>query len=130
MEENKHRPGGLMGALRRLVSSNAERESDELRRQAEEQGARPVDKCVDREHVLLRGTIRSVTIAPTDEPPRLEAEFDDGSGTVRLIWMGRRSISGLKAGSILRVEGRLSCQRGERKMYNPRYELTHVPGVL
>lgn len=129
MGDNKHRPGGLLGALRRLVISNAERESEDLRRQAEEHGARPVDECADREHVLLHGTIRSVMIAPTDEPPRLEAEFDDGSGNVQLIWMGRRSIAGVKAGSVLRVEGRISCHRGARKMYNPRYELTHVPGT-
>ncbi|WP_432557483.1 OB-fold nucleic acid binding domain-containing protein [Granulicoccus sp. GXG6511] len=128
MGESK-RPGGFMGALRRMVSSTAERDAEDMRRLAEEQGARPVDECVDRERVSLVGTIRSVTIPPPEEPPRLEAEFDDGSGQVKLIFMGRRSISGIQAGSILRIEGRLSCQRGQRKMFNPRYELTHVPGI-
>lgn len=129
MGEQKQRSGGLMRALKRMVSSNAELESEELRRDAEREGARQVQSCGDRERVVLRGTIRAVTIPPLDEPPRLEAEFDDGSGVVTLIWMGRRQISGIQPGTKLRVEGRISCQRRGRKMFNPRYELSHVPGV-
>lgn len=118
-----------MGALRRMVGSTAEREAEDLQRLAKEHGARLVVDCVDRERVSLVGTIRSVTIPPSHEPPRLEAEFDDGSGEVRLVFMGRRSISGIQAGSVLRIEGRLSCHRGERTMFNPGYELSYVPGV-
>ena len=128
MVQNK-RSGGLMGALRRMVGSTAERDDEDLRRLAEAHGARPVGDCVDRERVSLLGTIRSVASAPPDQAPRLEAEFEDGSGRVTLIFMGRRSITGIKAGSVLRVEGRLSCHRGQRKIFNPRYELTHVPGI-
>lgn len=128
MTEEK-KSGGFLRALKRMVSSTAELDSEDLRREAEREGAQPVASCTDREKVILRGTIRAVTHPPQDEPPRLEAEFDDGSGVVTLIWMGRREISGVQAGTILRVEGRISCQRDRRRMYNPRYELTHVPGV-
>lgn len=128
MTEDK-KSGGLLRALKRMVSSTAELESEELRRDAEREGARPVAGCSDREMVVLRGTIRAVTHPPQHEAPRLEAEFDDGSGVVTLIWMGRREISGVQAGSILRVEGRISCQKDRRTIYNPRYELSHVPGV-
>lgn len=116
-----------MRALRRLVSSNAELESEDLRREAERLGARQVAHCRDRERVVLRGTIRSVTMGTSDQPPRLEADFDDGSGRVRLIWMGRRRIAGIEEGASVRVEGRLSCYKYGRTMYNPYYELASVP---
>lgn len=128
MTEEK-KSGGFLRALKRMVSSTAELESEDLRREAEREGARQVVSCADREKVVLRGTIRAVTHPPLDEAPRLEAEFDDGSGVVTLIWMGRREISGVQAGSILKIEGRISCHKDRRTMYNPRYELTHVPGV-
>lgn len=123
MGEGRNR--GLLGALRRMVGSAAEFEE----RLTVTEGTSPVGQCTDRERVVLHGTIRSLTSAPAGEPPRLEAEFDDGSGLVRLIWMGRRAIAGIVEGSTLRVEGRLSCQHGERKIYNPRYQLTRVPGL-
>lgn len=126
---SKHRQGGLIRALRRLVSTNEALESEDLRREAERLGARQVSDCADRERVVLRGTIRTITIAPADEAPRLEAEFDDGSGRVTLIWIGRRAIAGIQPGSVLRIEGRLSCQKGQRRMYNPYYELSRVPGA-
>lgn len=115
-----------MRALRRLMSSNEELESEDLRREADRLGARQVADCQDRERVVLRGTVRSVTVGTSEEPPRLEADLDDGSGRVRLIWMGRRRIAGIEAGAILRVEGRLSSRKAERTMYNPYYELTSV----
>ncbi|MDO5501025.1 MAG: OB-fold nucleic acid binding domain-containing protein [Propionibacteriaceae bacterium] len=127
MGETRPRQGGLLGALRRMMSSTAERDADALRRQAEAIGARRIADCTDRDIVLLRGTIKSATTAPAEQPPRLEAHLDDGSGVVTLIWMGRRTISGIRPGAILRVEGRLSNDRGERRIYNPRYELIRVP---
>lgn len=129
MGPQKSRQGGLMRALRRMVSSDEELESEDLRWEAERLGARQVADCGDRDRVVLRGTIRTITIAPSTEAPRLEADFDDGSGRVTLIWMGRREIAGIRPGSILRVEGRLSCQGRNRRMYNPYYELTSVGGA-
>ena len=126
MADTSRRPGGLIGALRRMVSSPAERDADD--RQAQE-GTRLVGDCADRERVAFYGTIHNVASAPSDQPPRLEADFDDGSGHVLLIWMGRCTIAGITAGVRLRIEGRLSCQGSKRTIYNPRYELIHVPGV-
>lgn len=120
---------GLMGALRRMVSSTADLESADLRREAELEGANTIANCCSRERVVLRGTIRTVTLPTDAEFPRLEAEFDDGSGIITLVWMGRREVPGIQAGSKLRVEGRLSSNRGGWALYNPRYELTQVPGM-
>ena len=123
------RNGGLFGALRRMVGTNAELESEDLRREAERAGADTVATCAGRQRVVLQGIIRTVTLPPRSEAPRMEAEFDDGSGTITLVWLGRREVPGILAGTVLRVAGRLSVQRGGFVLYNPKYELVQVPGV-
>ena len=54
----------------------------------------------------------------------------DGSGSVTLVWLGRRQIPGIDPGRTLKVWGRISCHEGKRLLYNPRYELMHDPGCL
>lgn len=110
-------------AWRRLTSSQLEVESEDLREAARKAGAVSVGDCRDRQVVRLRGTIAAVTLSPKHGADWLEAVLDDGSGRVRLIWMGRHSIPGILAGKEVVVEGRILCEDGDRRMFNPRYEL-------
>ncbi len=114
-------------AVRRLTSSNEALESAQLRRDSARQGAQPVDTCRDRSKVELRGTIASLSVQPVDKTKWLEAELNDGSGAVTLIWMGRRSVPGIQAGAVLRVNGLISCSGKRRVIFNPRYELLALP---
>lgn len=113
----------FLRALRRLGASNAELQSQERQRLAESLGASRIADLQDREKATLRGTITVLTMKPRGGTPWLEAEFDDGSGTITLIWMGRRDIPGISAGRELTVNGRVSDVDGQRRMYNPHYEL-------
>ncbi|GAB3710471.1 OB-fold nucleic acid binding domain-containing protein [Mariniluteicoccus flavus] len=119
--------GSILGRLKRLTSSNEELESEERQRTAVEAGARTVRSCSDRERVTVRGTLDTVTLSPRESNPELVAELNDGSGTVTVTWMGRRQIAGIRAGTTIEVEGRISCQGGVRRMFNPRYRLLEVP---
>jgi RecG-like helicase len=110
-------------ALRRLASSNAELESEELQKQVRDAGAIPIRTCEDRQQVALTGTIATVTLNPRDGHPALEVELRDGSGAVTVVWLGRRQISGIEAGRTIKVWGRISCHENRRVLYNPRYEL-------
>lgn len=118
---------GILDRLRRLASSDEELESQERRRTAEQAGACPVHRCDDRARVTVRGRLDSVTLSPHGEPPQLVAELDDGSGRVTLVWMGRRTVAGIRAGTTLEATGRVLVAQGERRMYNPRYVLLQVP---
>jgi hypothetical protein len=77
----------------------------------------------DRERVKLRGALRTVTLRPRAGVPALEAELDDGSGVLTVVWLGRRRIAGIEPGRAISVEGRIGAHEGTRVMYNPRYEL-------
>ncbi|MEE9965362.1 MAG: OB-fold nucleic acid binding domain-containing protein [Propionicimonas sp.] len=103
--------------------SNAELESAERQRAAEQIGANKVGELTDRQMARLRGTITELTVKPREGMPWLEAELSDGSGSITLIWMGRREIPGVIAGRQMVVSGRVSCVDGHRSLYNPRYDL-------
>ena len=53
----------------------------------------------------------------------MEADLWDGTGNVTLIWLGRRDIAGIQPGRRMIVHGRIATVRGDRTIYNPRYEL-------
>jgi RecG-like helicase len=94
-----------------------------MQRTVREEGAVPIRTCEDRERVALTGTISAVTINPRGGHPALEVELHDGSGSVTLLWLGRREIPGIDPGRTVKVWGRISCHDGRRLLYNPRYEL-------
>lgn len=119
---------GQGSKLRRLFSRLAadpdELQADEL--QAEIQAsaeAMPIGRCQDREQVCLVGTLRTVTFRPHAGVPALEAELWDGTGTVSVVWLGRRQIPGISPGRTIKLRGRITTLRGNRAIYNPIYEL-------
>lgn len=83
-----------------------------------------IDDCRDREKVTLHGTLSDVRTTLCDGTPSLRAQLGDGSGTVTVIWLGRKEIPGIAPGRSVRIIGRVSCRQDRRVVYNPRYELT------
>lgn len=115
--------------LRRTISrwaSTDDQHARELRRTFAAQEGAGIDQigdAVDRERVRLRGTLRTVTLRPRGGVPALEAELYDGTGSITVIWLGRRQISGVVPGRSIEIQGRIGRHDGQRIMYNPRYEL-------
>ncbi|WP_020575710.1 OB-fold nucleic acid binding domain-containing protein [Actinopolymorpha alba] len=120
------RAGIWRRALSRLTSSQDALEDAELQEDVLQSGYDPVRTCADREVVRLRGTLRTVTLRPRAGTPSLEADLYDGSGTVTLVWLGRRRIAGIEPDRAIVVEGRIAVQDDRRIMYNPRYELQPI----
>src|SRR3954451_20372230 len=120
------RAGERGGGLRRglsLWANQSHEEARELRRTAEEAGLVTIADAPDREHVTAQGTLKTVTLRPRGGVPALEAELYDGTGTILVIWLGRRRIAGIFPGRQIRVEGRIGVHSDSRIIYNPRYEL-------
>ena len=122
-------PLSLRESLRRVVASQDEIEASEEREDAiHAKGCVPVSQAPDRHRAKVSGVIRSVVLRPRQGVPALEAELYDGSGTVDLVWLGRREIAGIEPGRRLTVEGLVCVREGRRSMFNPRYELRPRPG--
>lgn len=98
-------------------------EAGELKQDAAKAGCSLIQVQPDRCVATLHGTLRSVTLRPVDGITALEAELYDGSDSITLIWLGRRTIEGVEAGRRLTAHGRTGRRGEERVLYNPRYEL-------
>jgi len=119
----------LKDRLRKVVASQAEIEADEERADAVRAvGCTPVDQLTNRSRASVSGVIRSVTLRPRDGVPALEAELYDGSGTLDLVWLGRREIAGVAPGRRAKIEGLVCLVDGRRTVFNPKYELRPRPG--
>ena len=118
------KPAGLWRrAFRGLAGDQDEQDAEVLKDFAHDCGARSITGCHDREMVTLFGTLRTITFSPRGGVPALEGELYDGTGTVKLVWLGRRKIAGIHPGSELIASGRIGVVDGDRVMFNPRYEL-------
>ena len=115
--------GRFRRAVARLTADDDELDSRELQGEAQEAGATAVTRCTRGEPVCVAGSLRSVTLRPRAGGPTLEAELYDGTGTITLIWLGRRRIGGIDCGRSLVARGRMTEHDGRPTIYNAAYEL-------
>lgn len=115
--------GRLRRALARLALDDEELAARELQDESEQVGATAVQACAKGEPVRVAGTLRTVTLRPLAGVPTLEAELYDGTGSVTLVWLGRRRIAGIEAGRRVVAHGRLTQHHGRPAIYNAAYEL-------
>ena len=114
------------GFWHRWTRSQSQVEAEELQDQlrgADDAALTAIDCCTPGQTVTVRGMVRSVTLRPQGTAPALEIELYDGSGSVSVVWLGRRRIPGIDAGRTICVRGRLTCNTDNPTIYNPRYEL-------
>ena len=116
-------PGRFRRALSRLAADTHQLEAAQLRQDSEAVGGTPVSRCAVGEPVCVAGTLRQVVLRPRAGVPTLEAEVYDGSGTITLVWLGRRRIGGIEPGRGLVARGRLTLLDDRPTIYNPSYEL-------
>jgi len=79
-----------------------------------------------RQEATVAGEIASLRIVPSSTgSPWLEATVQDGTGTLVVLWTGRRRIAGVRPGARLIVTGRPTPagRTGRPTLYNPAYEL-------
>lgn len=110
----------------RLTRTREEAEAADLRdmvHASEDPDLTEIQACTPGETVTVRGMVRSVTLQPTSTTPALEIELYDGSGSVSVVWLGRRKIPGIEPGRTMVVCGRLTCNTENPTIFNPRYEL-------
>ncbi len=116
-------PGWLSRALHRLAADEHDIDAEELRAESASAGCQALDRCRKGAVVTVGGRLKSVVYTPRETVPTLEAELFDGSGSVTLVWLGRRRIAGIEPGRTVTARGRFAAFDGKRVIYNPWYEL-------
>lgn len=117
----------VAGLWRRLTGSLSATTQDledvELQESSGKLGASRIREVADRELADVSGVIKSLTLPPLGTVPALTAELYDGTGTLTLVWLGRRAIQGIEPGTYLRSRGRVTYRRGVPTVFNPVYEI-------
>lgn len=113
--------GGRRGLLSRWFGRDRDDDQDEARDR--DDGPVPIAAAPIRKRLTVQGQVKALAANLGPGQHWLEADLADGTGTVTIIWMGRRRIAGVTPGRALRVTGLIGEHRGRRVMFNPRYEL-------
>ncbi len=117
---------GFRSIAKRLTTSVAELDAEELRSFCAERVCTKVSEITPKSRVTVIGEISSLRIVPRNGSPWLEATVSDGSGSMVVMWTGRREIAGVTPGKRLSVTGlAMPLRTGGTKMklMNPAYEL-------
>lgn len=85
--------------------------------------AQPISSIQARELAHVRGEIVSIYPSPPGQPLDCQVDVFDGTGHVRLIWMGRQRIPGVDVGTTVRVSGRVAALNQRLVIYNPAYTI-------
>ena len=109
--------------FKRISVSNADLDAEELREEVESKGADAIATVHLGAVTTHTGKIRSLVFRPEVKVPALEAEIYDGTGSIVVIWLGRRKIAGINPGTSVSVTGRLVNVDDVLTMYNPKYSI-------
>jgi RecG-like helicase len=87
-------------------------------------GVMPIGEVQWRERVKVAGRVKALRIQPWSEKIQsLELTVVDGTGGITVVFLGRRSIGGVKLGARLVAEGTVAETRNQLALLNPAYQL-------
>jgi len=94
-------------------------------------GGRPVVRvCAEaapRHRARLAGRVLSGRALPLGAGWAYEVVLDDGTGQIRLRFLGRRQVDGVTTGAMLEVEGTVIDLHGHLALINPWFEVVLGP---
>ena len=82
-----------------------------------------ISELVPGERAVVFGRLKSVIYTPRQHVPTLHAELVDGTGSMALVWLGRRRIPGIEPGRSIEAQGCITESDDGLIIYNPRYDL-------
>ncbi len=115
--------------IERLARPPEETRADHLREWASSiTGSVAIGDMTPRQRARVAGVVRNIRIDPREGTGCIEATITDGSGTMVARWLGRSSLSGVRLGVGLVMDGiALTGEHGELAFLNPEYELVLAP---
>ncbi|MFI5041737.1 MAG: amino acid permease [Acidimicrobiales bacterium] len=87
------------------------------------EGAVPIATVSPRQRVRVSGRVHSVRVQPWSGQPTLECTVVDHTGTILVVFLGRRHVAGIEPGAVLCVDGVVGDHNGRRVIRNPEYRL-------
>jgi len=82
----------------------------------------PIADIQYRQHARVAGRIHAVRVQPHGGVASLECTLVDDTGGITLLFLGRRTISGLNVGARIIAEGTVGADGGHLAILNPMFE--------
>lgn len=120
------REGGVLGRLCASLTTTREQLDAEDERRERLEGTVPIADLDPRAAAVIGGVLTAVTYPPAGQAPILRARLFDGTATIELVFLGRRTVPGIEPGRRLRARGTPAVEGGAPVMYNPVVELLPV----
>ena len=87
-------------------------------------GTQPIASLQWRTRARVAGRVKTIRVQPLSEVPTIECVVADDSGeAITFVFLGRRSIAGLRSGTQMVAEGMVGKHKGKLAMINPSYEV-------
>ncbi|MDQ6616386.1 MAG: amino acid permease [Actinomycetota bacterium] len=83
----------------------------------------PIGQLSHRDRVTVTGRVRQVRVQPRNGVATVEVTLADGTGDVRVVFLGRRHIPGIVPGTYVSAHGVVGQRGGHLEMMNPEYTL-------
>jgi amino acid transporter len=80
-----------------------------------------------RQRSTVAGRVRAFRIQPWGGNPALECTLADETGSITVVFFGRRDIGGVRLGTIMSVTGVAGEHHGMRAILNPEYAIISTP---
>ena len=85
--------------------------------------ARRISQAGSRGRVVVTGTVRGAAVIDTGGSRSGSYVFDDGTGMIDLVFLGRPTVRGLSCGTRCTIEGTARLHQGKLVIWNPLYRI-------
>jgi RecG-like helicase len=82
----------------------------------------PIGVAQHRHQVTISGRVHSIRVQPRAEVATLECALRDDTGTINLVFLGRKHVAGIEPGTQLTVTGVVGMRQGRLEIINPDYQ--------
>jgi amino acid transporter len=87
----------------------------------------PIAQVQYRQHARVAGRVHAMRVQPWSGVATLECLLKDDTGTITLVFLGRRNVPGIQARAHLSAEGMVGQHAGRLAILNPAFEITVEP---
>ena len=87
----------------------------------------PIAELMPRTRTTISGRVRTVRVQPWSGTPSLECTLADETGSITVVWFGRRQLAGVRPGTVMSVTGMPGRHHGITAVLNPEYEIHSAP---
>ena len=109
---------------RTAAQPTSKRKSNHGRQASAVPGTQPIASLHWRTRARVAGRVKTIRVQPLSEVPTIECVLVDDSGeAITFVFLGRRSIAGLRSGTQMVAEGMVGKHKGKLAMINPSYEV-------